>query len=511
AEDLVDLGAAAELVTGLDVVEQVCQPFTPEAVADATGIDADTIRRLARELAAAPSACVYGRIGTTTAEFGTIASWLVDVLNAVTGNLDRPGGAMFSKAAAGASNTRGTPRVGRAIRLHRRTSRVRGLPETMGELPAIALAEEIDTPGDGQVRALITISGNPVLSTPNSGRLDAALAGLECMVAIDIYVNETTRHADVILPAPSALQKSHYDVALLQLALHDVANYSEPVLPLDPDQPDEWEILARLALVLQGAGAAADPAIVDDLMLDSMVRSSVGDDTSPIHGRDPEEIVAALEPRTGPERLLDFLLRTGPYGDGFGVDPLGLTLSTLEANPHGVDLGALKPRLPEVLRTPDGMIALAPELLVADVARLHDGLDGRRDHPFVLIGRRDLRSNNSWMHNVKVLVKGKPRCTMHLHPDDAAALGLADGEPAVVRSRVGEVTVPVEVTDAIRPGVVSIPHGWGHDLEGSQLAVAEEHAGVNSNLLADETLFDAISGNAVFNGIPVVVTKEPSP
>jgi anaerobic selenocysteine-containing dehydrogenase len=507
ADGLVDLGAAAGLVTGLDVVEQVCQPFTPEAVAGATGLEADTIRRLARELAAAPTACVYGRIGTTVAEFGTIASWLVDVLNALTGNLDRPGGAMFSKAAAGASNTRGTPRVGRGLRLHRHTSRVRGLPETMGELPAIALAEEIDTPGEGQIRALITVSGNPVLSTPNSHRLDAALANLECMVSLDIYVNETTRHADVILPAPSALQKSHYDIALLQVALHDVANYSEAVLPLDPDQPDEWEILARLALILQGAGATADPAIVDDLMIDSMVRSSVGDETSPIYGRDPEEIAEALAPRTGPERLLDFLLRTGPYGDGFGVDPLGLTLSTLEANPHGVDLGALKPRLPEVLRTPDGMIALAPEVIVADVARLHDGLDGRRDHPFVLIGRRDLRSNNSWMHNVTVLVKGKPRCTMHLHPDDAAALGLADGDAAVVRSRVGEVTVPVEVTDAIRPGVVSIPHGWGHDLEGSQLAVAAAHAGVNTNVLADETFFDVISGNAAFSGIPVEVTK----
>jgi anaerobic selenocysteine-containing dehydrogenase len=412
---------------------------------------------------------------------------------------------MFATAAAGASNTRGTPRIGRGIRLHRRTSRVRGLPETMGELPVIALAEEIDTPGEGQVRALITIAGNPVLSTPNSGRLDAALSSLEYMVSLDIYVNETTRHADVILPAPSALQKSHYDVALLQLALHDVANYSGPVLPLDDDQPDEWEVLARLALVLQGAGATGDPAIVDDLMIDGMVRSSAGDESSPIHGRGPDEIMALLAPRTGPERLLDFLLRTGPYGDGFGVDPEGLTLATLEAEPHGVDLGALKPRLPEVLRTPDGMIALAPDVLVADVDRLRDGLDGRRDHPFVLIGRRDLRSNNSWMHNVNVLVKGKARCTMHVHPDDAATLGLVDGAPAVVRSRVGELTVPVEVTDAIRPGVVSIPHGWGHDLEGSRMSVAKEHAGVNSNLLADETFFDVISGNAALNGIPVQV------
>lgn len=506
AEGLVQLGPLADLVTGLDEVVALAAPFTPEAVAHACGLPAEEIRALARALAEAPSACVYGRIGTTTAEFGTITSWLVDVLNVLTGNLDRPGGAMFSTAAAGASNTRGTPRFGRETRLHRRTSRVRGLPETMGELPVAALAEEIDTPGPGQVRALITIAGNPVLSTPNAGRLDQALAGLECMVAVDIYVNETTRHADVILPAPSALQKGHYDIALLQLALHDVANYSDPVLPLEAGELDEWRVLARLALVLQGMGATADPAIVDDLMITSMVQGSVADETSPVHGRDVDEVLGALAPRTGPERILDFLLRTGPYGDGFGRDPGGLSLDVLLANPHGVDLGPLKPRLPDVLRTPDGMIALAPALLVADVERLTVGLDGRRDHPFVLIGRRHLRSNNSWMHNVGVLVKGKPRCTMHLHPDDAAALGLADGDPAIVRSRVGEVRVPVEVTDAIRPGVVSIPHGWGHDLDGVRMAVAQEHAGVNANVLTDETGIDAISGNAVLNGVPVTIT-----
>lgn len=507
AEGLTNLGPLADLVTGLDEMMAAAAPFTPEVVAEACGLPAADIRRMARALAAAPTACVYGRIGTTTAEFGTLTSWLVDVLNTLTGNLDRPGGAMFTTAAAGASNTRGAPRFGRETRLHRRTSRVSGLPETMGELPAVALAEEIDTPGPGQVKAMLTIAGNPVLSTPNSGRLDAAMAGLECMIAVDIYVNETTRHADVILPAPSALQKSHYDVALLQLALRDVANYSEAVLPLEDGQPDEWEVLARLALILQGQGVDAEPAIVDELLIGSMVRSSVSDDTSPIFGRDPEEVLGALAPRTGPERILDFLLRTGPYGEGFGRDPEGLSLDVLLAAPHGIDLGALKPRLPDVLRTPDGMVALAPPLLLADVARLWDGLDGRRDHPFVLIGRRQLRSNNSWMHNVKVLVKGTPRCTMHLNPDDAAGLGIHDGDPAIVRSRVGEVRVPVEVTDAIRPGVVSIPHGWGHDVQGIEMAVAQEHAGVNSNLLADERLFDPISGNAVLNGIPVRVTR----
>jgi anaerobic selenocysteine-containing dehydrogenase len=505
AEGLVDTGAAGEFLAGVDEVLAAAEPFTPEAVAGVTGVDAGTIRTLARDLAAASTACVYGRIGTTTALYGTLTSWLVDVLNALTGNLDRPGGAMFTTAAAGAANTRGTPRIGRGIKLGRRRSRVRGLPESLGELPVACLAEEIDTPGEGQIRALVTVAGNPVLSTPNAARLDAAMATLDFYVAVDPYINETTRHADVILPVPTALQKGHYDLALLQLGLRNVANYSPPVLPQEEGQLDEWRILARLALVAQGMGAAADPAMVDDLVVGALVSSAVGDETGPIHGRVPEEIVAALGDRTGPERLIDLMLRTGPYGDGFGANPGGLSLDVLLDNPHGVDLGPLEPRLPDVLRTPTGMVELAPEILVEDVARLRAALDepagGLR-----LIGRRDLRSNNSWMHNVEVLVKGKPRCTVHVNPTDAARLGLADGADAQVASRTGKVTIPVEVTDAIRPGVVSIPHGWGHDVDGVELSVARRYAGVNSNLLADDELMDPVSGTSVLNGIPVELT-----
>jgi len=508
AEGLVATGAAGEYLDGVDEVRALARPFTPEAVAGVTGLDPEAVRTLARDLAAAPSACVYGRIGTTTALYGTLTSWLVDVLNALTGNLDRPGGAMFTRAAAGAANTRGKARVGRGLRLHRRTSRVRGIGETLGELPVACLAEEIDTPGEGQVRALVTVAGNPVLSTPNAGRLDAALATLDFYVAVDPYVNETTRHADVILPVPTALQKGHYDLALLQLGLRNVANYSPPVLPLDEGQLDEWEILARLALVAQGMGADADPRVVDDLVLGSLVASAVADETGPIFGREPEEIVALLGERTGPERLIDLMLRTGPYGDGFGATPGGLSLDVLLDNPHGVDLGALEPRLPDVLRTPSGMVELAPEPIVADVERLRAALDAPPAE-MTLVGRRDLRSNNSWMHNVEVLVKGRPRCTLHVHPDDAARLGLADGADAAVASRTGRVTVPVEVTDAIRPGVVSIPHGWGHDLDGVELSVARRHAGVNSNLLADDELMDPLSGTSVLNGIPVEVAPAP--
>jgi anaerobic selenocysteine-containing dehydrogenase len=486
-ERLVDLGAVDGHVAGLDELAELLAAFAPDAVAPVTGVGAATIVDLARRLAAAPTAVVYGRIGTTTQAFGTLTSWLVDVVNVLTGNLDRPGGAMFTKAAAGAANTRGTPGRGRGVHIARGRTRVRGLPETLGELPVTALAEEIDTPGPGQIKALVTVAGNPVLSTPNADRLDAALSKLEFMVAVDIYLNETTRHADVVLPAPSALQKPHYDLALLQLALRNVANWSEPVLPLDDDQPDEWEVLARLALIAAGS-AETDPAALDDAAV-----------WGPLAEKLPADVRDAVlaTGRTGPARFIDAQLRSGPYG---------LTLDDLLAAPHGIDLGPLQPRIPEVLRTPSGMIELAPEPIVADVARLRAGLDSNGDRPFLLVGRRDLRSNNSWMHNVRVLVKGKPRCTMHLHPDDAAALSLRDGDPAIVSSRVGSVTVPVEVTDGIAPGTVSIPHGWGHDLPGSRLRVAAEHAGVNSNRLADETLLDAVTGTAVLNGIPVTIT-----
>jgi anaerobic selenocysteine-containing dehydrogenase len=503
-EDLVHLGEVEPYVDGLDRLPAALAPFGPDEVADATGIDAETIRRLARELAAAERAVVYGRIGTTTAEFGTISSWLVDVLNICTGNLDRPGGAMFTRAAVGASNTRGAPRFGRDVRIGRRRSRVRGMGETLGELPAVCLAEEMDTPGEGQVKAFFCLAGNPVLSTPNGGRLDAALGGLELMVAVDIYVNETSRHADVILPAPSALQKGHYDIALLQLGLRNVANWSEPVLPLDDGQLDEWEVLAKLALIAQGMGAEADPAAVDDLMAASLAKAAVADEDGPVHGRDPDELLEQVAPRTGPARLIDLMLRTGPYGDGFGARPDGLTLDRLLAAPHGVDLGPLEPRVPEGLRTADGQIHLAPEPILEDLPRMAAVLDGPRPE-LVLVGRRDLRSNNSWMHNVEVLVKGKPRCTLHIHPDDATRLGLERDGLAKVRSRVGSVIVPVEVTEDIRPGAVSIPHGWGHDLPGVELGVAGRYAGVNSNLLADELLVDELSGNAVLNGIPVEV------
>ena len=506
-EELADPGERISgLCAGLDEVRALSAPFTPEAVAPCCGIAADQIRRMARELAAAPTAAVYGRIGTCTQEFGTLASWLVDVVNVLTGNLDRAGGAMFPLAAAGAVNAAGEPGRGRGARFGRFASRVRALGEIFGELPVVCLAEEIDTPGDGQVRALITLSGNPVVSTPNSGRLDTALDDLDFMVSLDVYVNETTRHADVILPAPSPLRRGHYDLALYQFAVRNVANYSPPVLPPQPELPDEWVTLLRLAAVAAGMGPDADLAAFDDTVARTLVARELETPGSAAAALGADEVMTALEPRVGPERLLDLMLRAGPYGDGFGSRAEGgLSLAALEQAPHGIDLGPLRPRLPDALRTRSGQIELAPESLVADVERLRAALARPPEAGPVLVGRRHLRSNNSWMHNLPVLVRGKPRCTLQVHPADAQRFGLSDGKPARLRSRTGTVDAEVEVTDEIMPGVVSLPHGWGHDPKDSRMSVAAEHAGTNSNLLADELLIDAVSGNAVLNGIPVQI------
>jgi anaerobic selenocysteine-containing dehydrogenase len=510
AEGLVKPGRLAEHLDGLEQVRELAQFFAPEKVAAVCGIDAETIRTLARELAAAPRAAVYGRIGTCTQEFGTLASWLVDVLNVLTGNLDREGGAMFTRAAAGSRNTIGVSGKGRGVRFGRWKSRVRGLPEVYGELPAVCLAEEIETPGKGQVRALITIAGNPALSTPNSERLQQSLGMLDFMVSVDMYLNETTRYANVILPPPPTLTHSHYDLALYQLAVHNVAHYSAPVLEREAGMLDEWEILLRLAAILGGQGAQADIQLIDDMSMSALIQREVATPGSNIEGRDPAELLSALAPRRGSERMLDFMLRSGPYGDGFGAQENGLSLAVLEALPHGVDLGPLQPRIPEILRTPSGKIELAHPSFVADVDRLRSSLERAREKAngqMLLIGRRDLRSNNSWMHNLNVLTKGKERCTLLVHPGDATRLALVDGEMACVTSRAGAVEIPVEVTDAIMPGVVSIPHGWGHNLPGTRMRVAREHAGVNTNILTIAEVVDPLSGNAVLNGVAVTVER----
>ena len=501
-------------INGLAEMEHALTRFTPETVADVCGLSAETIRRIAHEIAQSSTAAVYGRIGTTTVSFGTTTSWLVDVVNVLSGNLDTPGGAMFTLPVAGGATTRGTPGKGRGFRVGKGHTRVRHLPEAIGEYPVAALAEEVLTPGEGQIKALLTIAGNPVLSTPHSNQLDEALAHLDFMVSVDIYLNETTRHAHVILPPPSHLQRDHYDLLLLQFAVRNVANYSEAILPLEEGQPDEWEILAKIAAIVQGRGIDADVSLSDDAAMRSMVNSAVKDSNSNVCGRDADEIMneLSLNGQCGPARMIDFMLRTGPYGDAFGAAIGGATLQLLKENPHGIDYGALQPRIPEILRTPSGKVELAPEVLINDLDRLFDivgsgVVDKNSGRNLLLIGRRHLRSNNSWMHNINVLVKGKSRCTLIMHPTDAHARSVKEGDVVSVQSRVGEVRVAVEISDTIRPGVVSLPHGWGHDAEGTDMQVAAQVAGVNSNILTDHEAIDPLSGTSVLNGIPVAVHR----
>jgi anaerobic selenocysteine-containing dehydrogenase len=501
AEDRIALGALEPHLAGLEQLPDLVAPFTPETVAGVTGIAADDIRRIARELSDAPSGSIYDRVGAHQQEFGTLTSWGCDVVNVITGNLDRPGGRMFPLPAHSAPDP--DRPGGRGWGLGRFASRVRGYPEAYGQLPIAALAEEITTPGEGQVSALITIAGNPVLSAPNGAGLSRAMESLDFMVAVDPYVNETTRHADVILPPPALLARHHYDFAFYGLSVRNVANYSPPAQPADG--PDEWEILARLALVASGQPVDTDPAIVPALGLDVLVGKAVARGGA-LEGHDPEVIKAALRDLPPVMQILDFRLRSGPYGDRFGDDPKGLSLAVLEANPHGIDLGPLQPRLPNALKTASGKVELAPAEIVADVPRLVAALD-RPHADMVLIGRRQLRSNNSWMHNVATMVRGSNRCTLLIHLDDAQRLGIADGDTVRITSRVGEVEAPVEVCDEVMPGVVSLPHGWGHDQPGVRMQVARANAGVSANDLTDDQVIDPLSGNAVLNAVPVTVER----
>lgn len=493
-EQLVRLGRLGAFVAGVDAVQSAVQVFSPDAVSQRCGIAAADIRRLARDLAGAQRAAVYGRIGTCTQEYGTLASWLVDVLNVLTGRLDEPGGAMFPKAAAFAANTAGTPGSGRGVATGRHKSRVSGAPEVFGELPMTCLAEEIETPGAGQVRALITVASNPVLSSPNGPRLAAALDQLDFMVSMDIYVNETSRHADVILPAPSPLEDVHYDIAFPQMSWRNHARFSDAVLPLPQGQLPEWVTLLKLAAIVRGLGAQADAVQIDDEHFAREAGKHVGE-----HAARAIEATSHLK---GPRRMLDMALRVGPHGDQFGRNPEGLNLAKVQAAPGGIDLGELTPRIPELLRTPSGKIELAPASFLADLARPARDL-ANAAAPMVIIGRRDVRSNNSWMHNLPLLAKGPERCTALVHPDDAKRLGLRDGAMAHISNSNGRIEARVQVSADMMPGVVSLPHGWGHNLPGARLSVAAERPGANLNDLLDENRRDPLSGNAVLGGVAI--------
>ncbi|MET8978732.1 molybdopterin oxidoreductase family protein [Streptomyces sp. NPDC004539] len=500
-EDLVDTGELTPHLQGLDELRAALAEFTPESVAAACDVDADTIRTLARDLAAAPTAAVYARIGSCTVPYGTLASWLVDVLNILTGNLDRVGGALFPQAATDRTPRPAGPSHGFA--LGRWRSRVGQHPEAKGELPLSALAEEIDTAtAEGEpIRALIAVAANPVLSAPDGDRLDKALDSLEFMVSVDPYLNETSRHADVVLPPPPPSRSPHHDFALNTLAVRAQVRYNRAAIPLEPGRMAESEILARLTLAATGMHGA-DPSAVDDLVIGQTLGKAVKEPHSPVHGRDPKDLADLLTGENGVERRLDMMLRLGPYGDGFGVRPDGVTLDKVLAHPHGIDLGPLRPRLPQPLKTRSGGIELFPGPIAGDLPRLVRAMD-QLPAGLVLVGRRHLRSNNSWMHNVPPLTGGSNRCTLHVHPEDADRLGLADGQHVRIKGAGGAVTAPVEVTDSVRRGVVSLPHGWGHDRPGTRMSHAALDPGVNVNQLLDGSMLDPLSGNAVLNGVPV--------
>ncbi|MGF1468006.1 MAG: molybdopterin-dependent oxidoreductase [Sandaracinaceae bacterium] len=476
----------------LDALELALAPFTAERAAGPTGLAAATIERLARELCAAPSGIVYGRLGTSTQRFGALCNWLINTINVLTGNLDRPGGVLFTTPAVDAVAAPKGFGISPGTRRGRWRSRVRGLAEFGGELPVAALAEEILTEGEGQVRALVTSAGNPVLSTPNGGQLDRALSQLEFMVSIDLYRNETTRHADLILPPTSPLERPHYDVAFHHLAVRNTAKLSDPVFEAPPGSRHDWQIVLDLIEHLEAA--RGDGGLGRRL------------------GR------AALR-RLGPVGLVDLGLRLGPYGlrSPFrrGGPVGGLSVRALRRAPHGVDLGPLQPSLPERMLPFRAKIDLAPPDLVADLDRLAASAstggastaeaEATGGAALLCVGRRHLRSNNSWMHNAPKLMAGKARCTLLIHPDDAAQRGVVDGGAVEVRSRVGRIEVPAEVTADIAAGVVSLPHGYGHDRPGVELRVARAHAGASLNDLTDDRLVDEVCGTAVLSGFEVHV------
>jgi len=466
SENLCKPGKLADFTDGLDTVKGAIAAFTAEVAAPATGIAADTIRRIARDLAAADGGVCYGRMGVSTQAYGTLSQWVIQLINLVTGNLDRRGGVLFTAPAVDIVGVPDT-KPGHYGVWH---SRVRQLPEFGGELPVAALAEEILTPGEGpekpNIRALITIAGNPVLSTPNGRQLDQALESLDFMVSFDLYINETTQHADVILPPTCGVEHDQYDMVFHHFAVHNTTRYNEPVVEREEGSKHDWEIFTELGKRL----------------------------SAKLGGKPP----LALRP----DQIMDLGLRMGPYGEGRKHE-LALSLKKLKEHPHGIDIGPLLPSLPQRLHHQNKRIDAAPPALLTELARAETELLSAPSDGLRLIGRRHVRSNNSWMHNFERLVKGKPRHQLLMHPQDLASRGLSDGTR--VRSRVGEVEVEVAASEEMMPGVVSLPHGWGHAREGVQMPVAQAHAGVSVNDLTDDHYLDRLSGNAALNGLAVEV------
>ncbi len=477
-ENLQTLGTVGDFTRGMDDIERLVQDYPPEYVDSITGVDPRELKALVREFCAAGHASCYGRIGVSTQQYGTLTQWLINVFNIVTGNLDVAGGTMFAKPAFEVITASSSGKKGFADNF----SRVRKLPNFNGEFPVAVLAEEITTEGDGQIRALVTSAGNPVLSTPNGNQLDKALGGLDFMVSIDIYLNETTRHANIILPPLTTLERSQYDLAFQALAIRNGAKFSQPVFKPGKEQRSDAQIFSELGWRMQ-PGTGFSQAL----------------------GWLKKEIMQQL----GSEWIINKRLKQGPYYKSHGLD-----LKKLKQNPHGIDLGPMQACLPERLFTRDKTIELVPEEFVAELKNLDrillstNTVTRTSGFDLQLIGRRDPRTNNSWLHNSYRMVKGKKRCLALVHPQDAESRNLKDGDMALVSSRVGSIRIPVAFSDEMMPGVISIPHGWGHQMDGVELSIASEHAGVNTNILTDDYFLDSVSGNAALNGVPVSLTKD---
>ena len=517
-QDLVDTGRLTNHIRGLNIVRNMVAGFSPQRVAKQVGMKAKDIRQLAIDFANADHACCYGRMGVSTQAFGTLTNWLINLMNILTGNLDEPGGVMFTRPAIDLPGLAELGGVTGTFNL--RKSRVRKLPEFGGEFPATTLADEILTEGKGQVRALITCAGNPVLSLPNGRRVEQALNKLDFMVAVDFYLNETTQHADIILPPTGPLEHGHYDLGLHMVTVRNTVKYSPPLYKPMPDARHDWEILLELTHRLQShsplkwAASEAQYRAMKGLgvegMLDLLLRlGPYGTPPDQLSGLQ-KRLIKLLYKRLDERNPLRQLLDVSPFSRFTREHREHLSIRKLKQHPHGIDLGPLESCFPERLATSGKVIDLVPNLFMKDIARLQKMLEKPAKlspETFLLIGRRHVRSNNSWMHNSPRLVKGKNRCTALLHPDDAKRLNISEGELIVVSSRVGEIEIPVEITDSIMPGVISVPHGWGHHRSGAQLAVAAQNAGVSLNDITDERHIDAVTGVAAFSGQPVTVSK----
>ncbi len=509
-EHLVDLGHAENWTKDVDLIRLASLGFRPETVSEHTGLAADDIRGLARQLATTRKAALYTRMGTSTQAFGGVATWLAYVLNILTGKLDTTGGMMFTQPAVDMVALGAM--AGQKGHFGRRVSRVKKLPEFGGEFPSSTMADEMLTPGEGQIRAFVTVAGNPVLSSPNGGRLDEAFGNLDFMVSVDYFLNETTRHADVILPPTAGLERSHYDLIFSMLAVRNTAKYSPALFEAGEDSRHDWQIMLELAHRLEKrraggrlplrkeAGWRAFKQIGPDPILDLMLRSGpYGADIGAARSmvQPAIDLVMDILPQNHPVRGL---AKLSPLNRHWQDLPKGLSIRSLTQLPSGVDLGPLRPCMPERLFTPDHRINLAPRRYLADLERLHEFLEQPVTTDLLLIGRRHVRSNNSWMHNSQRLVKGKERCTLMISPKDAARSGLQAGDSAEVSTPTGKIVLPVEITDDIMPGVASVPHGWGHDRAGIGQAVAAEHPGVSINDVISDEQVDPLVGTSVLNG-----------